>query len=116
MVAFSSLLTDTVDPIHVSRPLTAFKKALEMLRKHSDKEHHKSAIVRTDEFQRTMSGQQHSIQQRLSQSLADRISNNRQKVESIIKMIVLCGRQNITHRDSALDIKRDVAGILLYNL
>ena len=31
----------------VSRPLTAFKKALET-RKHADKEHHNSAIVRTD--------------------------------------------------------------------
>ena len=67
----------------VSRPLTAFKKALEMLRKDADKEHHESAIVRADEFKRTMSGQQPSIQQRLSQFLTDRISNNRQKLESI---------------------------------
>ena len=36
------------------------------------------------------------------------------KLESIIKTIVLCGRQNIAlrgHRDSALDIERDVAGM-----
>ena len=82
----------------VSSPLTAFKKVLETLRKHADKEHHKSAIVRADEFKRTMSGQQPSIQQRLSQSLAVRISNNRQKLESIIKTIVLCSRQNIALR------------------
>ena len=100
--------------ILVSRPLTLFKKALETLRKHADKEHHKSAIVRAEEFKRTMSGQQPNIQQRLSRSLADRIANNRQKLESIIKTIVLCGRQNIAlhgHRDSALDIERDVAGM-----
>ena len=60
-----------------------------------------------------MSGQQPNIQQRLSKALADRISNNRRKLESI-KMIVLCGRQNIAlcgHRDSALDSERDVAGM-----
>ena len=75
----------------MSRLLTVFKKALEMLRKHGDKEHHKSAIVRAEEFKRSMSGQQPNIQQRLTKSLADRISNNRQKLESIMKTIVLCG-------------------------
>ena len=98
----------------VSCPLTAFKKALEMLRKHADKEHHKSANVRADEFKRTMSSQQPRIQGKLSQSLADRISNNRQKLEFIIRTIVLCSRQNIVlhgHRDSALDIEKYVAGM-----
>ena len=97
----------------VSYPLIVFKKALETLQKHADKEHHKSAIVLAEEFKRTMSGQQPNIQQRLSKDLADRISNNRQKLESIIKTIVLCGRQNIAlgHRDSALDVEIDVAGM-----
>ena len=98
----------------VSRPLTVFKKALEMLRKHTDKDHHKTAIVRAEEFKRSMSSQQPNIQQRLSKSLADRILNNRQKLESILKTIILCGRQNIAlrgHRDTALDIERDVAGM-----
>ena len=39
----------------VSRPLTVFKNALETLRKHADTDHHKSAIVRADEFKKTMS-------------------------------------------------------------
>ena len=47
--------------VPVSRPLTVFKMALEMLRKHTDKEHHKSAIVRAEEFKRSMSGLQHNI-------------------------------------------------------
>ena len=94
----------------VTRPLTNFKKALEMLHKHTDKEHHKVAIVRAEEFERSMSGQQPDIQQRMSKSLAERISTNRQKL-SIMKTILFCGRQNIAlrgHRDSALDIERDV--------
>ena len=98
----------------VSRPLTVFKKALETLRKHADKEHHKSAIVGAEEFKKTMSNQQPTIQQRLSKSLADRIAMNRKKLESIMNTIILCGRQNIPlrgHRDSATDIERDVAGI-----
>ena len=41
----------------VSRPLTVFNKALEMLRKHADKDHHKLAIVRADEFKKTMTNQ-----------------------------------------------------------
>ena len=97
----------------VSPPLKVFKKALDTFRKHADKEHHKTAIVRADEFNRSMSNQQPNIQQRLSKSLSERIANNRLKLESIIKTIVLCGRQNIAlrgHRDSALDNERDVAG------
>ena len=95
----------------VTRPLTNFKKALEMLHKHTDKEHHKVAIVRAEEFEGSMSGQQSDIQQRMSKSLAERILTNRQKLSSIMKTILFCGRQNIAlrgHRDSALDIERDV--------
>ena len=95
----------------MTRPLTNFKKALEMLHKHTDKEHHKVAIVRAEEFERSMSGQQPDIQQKMSKSLAERISANRQKLSSIMKTILFCGRQNIAlrgHRDSALDIERDV--------
>ena len=93
------------------RPLTNFRKALETLRKHLDKEHHKAAIVCAEKFERSMSGQQPDIQQMLSKSLADRISTNCQKLSSIMKTIVFCGRQNIAlrgHRDSALDVERDL--------
>ena len=69
----------------VTRPLTNFKKALEMLHNHTDKEHHKVAIVRAEEFERSMSAQQPDIQQRMSKSLAERISTNRQKLSSIMK-------------------------------
>ena len=96
----------------VSRPLKDFKKALEKLRKHPKTEHHKAAVASATEFQRSMSNQQADIQQRLSKS--HRIANNRQKLESIIKTIILCGRQNIAlrgHRDNALDIERDAAGL-----
>ncbi len=50
----------------VSHAITNFKKALETLHKHTDKEYHKAAIVQADEFKVSMSGQQPNIQQRLS--------------------------------------------------
>ena len=97
----------------VSRPLTVFNKALEMLRKHADKDHHKLAIVKADEFKKTMTNQQPSIVSRLSQALAERIDISRQKLASIISTVVLCDRQNFAlrgHRDNATDLEKDVLG------
>ena len=90
----------------VTRPLTNFKMALEMLHKHTDKMQHKVAIVQAEEFERYMSNQQPDIQQRMSKSLAERISMNHQKLSSIMKTILFCGQQNIAlrgHQDSVLD-------------
>ena len=99
------------DPgILVSRPLTAFTKALELLRRHVDKQYHKDAVIRADEFVKVMTHQQSDIRSQLNQAMADRIASNRQKLSSIFKTIVLCGRQNIAlcgHRDNATDIERD---------
>ena len=75
--------------ILVSRPLTNFKKARETLTKHADKEYHHTTIVRAEEFKSSVSGQQLDIHQRLSKSLADQISTNRQKLVSIMKTHLL---------------------------
>ena len=92
----------------VSHALTNFKRCYA---NHASKDHHKAAIVKAEEIKRSMSDQQPDIQQRLSKALADRITSNRQKLSSTMKTIVLCGRPNIAlcgHRDSALDLERDV--------
>ena len=50
---------------------------------------------------------------RINQTISDRIYSNRQKLASIIKTILLCGRQNIAllgHRDSATDLEADTLG------
>ena len=109
----SSGYRGSVPGILVSRPLTAFVKALELLRKHADKGYHKTAVFRSEEFLSTMTNRQPSIQCQLNQSIADRIFINRQKLASIMKTIVFCGRQNIAlrgHRDNATDIERDISG------
>lgn len=102
------------DPgVLVSRPLTTFAKALELLRKHDEKHYHKNAVIMSEEFQKVMTNQQPAIQVQLNQALADRIALNRQKLKSICKTI-LCGRQSIAlrgHRDNATDIERDLTGV-----
>ena len=60
-----------------------------------------------------MSDQQLDIPQRLSKSLTDQILINCQKLASIMKTVIFSGQQNIAlrdHRDSALDVERDVEG------
>ena len=103
------------DPrVPVSKPLTNFKKALDILRNHVRKEHHLNSIVHRDDFLKVMSHQQPSISSVLNQTTANQIAQNRLKLASIIKTIVLCGQQNISlrgHRDNLNDIKRDTASL-----
>ena len=103
------------DPgILVSRPLTSFTKVLEELHKHVSKQHHKHAVLRSDNFLKVMTHQQTDVRAQLDQAMADRLASNRQKLSSIFKTIVLCGRQNISlrgHRDNATDIERDLTEV-----
>ena len=77
--------------ILVSNPLAAFNKALGVLRKHGFKEYHLTAMVKADEFRKTMNNTQPSIQSRLNDAMSVRIAANREKLASIIKTIILCG-------------------------
>lgn len=90
-------------------PLTQFGKALELLRKHSEKEHHKLAVVRSDAFVSVFGGHQPSLQCQLDKVMADRVAINRERLKSIVNTIVLCGRQNIPlrgHYDSGTDVEK----------
>ena len=112
-VLFASCGYHRSDPgILVRRPLISFPKALELFHKHKAKDYHKTAVVRADEFLQVMKNQQPSIRHRINQALADTISSNRLKLASIVKTILLCGRQNIAlrgHRDNATDLERDTS-------
>ena len=66
------------------------QQGFRIIRKHVDKEYHKA-----DELKKTMTNQQPSIESKLNQALAEKVAINRQKLGSIMKIIVLCGRQNI---------------------
>ena len=57
-----------------------------------------------------MENQQPDIQQQIDRAMADTVALNRQKLASILKVIVLCGRQNIAlrgHRDNITDLEKD---------
>ena len=61
-----------------------------------------------------MSQKQPSLSSVLNQTTANQIAQSRLKLASIIKTIVLCGRQNISlrgHRDNLNDIERDTASL-----
>lgn len=93
----------------MTKPLTNFQKALEILNKHESKEFHKYSVLRMDEFQKVMTNQQSSIRCQLQQATSDRITSNRLKLKSIIETIILCGQQNIPlrgHRDSLRDLEQ----------
>ena len=93
----------------MSQPLTAFRKALELFHKHVVKGYHKDAVMKPDEFLQVITNQKPTINNQLSQVMKDRIASNCQKLSSIIKTIVMCGRQNIAlrgHCDNATDIKK----------
>lgn len=58
-----------------------------------------------------MSNQQPAISSVLSRAISDQIALNRQKLMSIFKTIILCGRQNISlrgHRDNITDLEKDI--------
>lgn len=63
-----------------------------------------------DAFIKVMTGRKQNIQSQLDEIRAAQIAENRQKIKSIVKTIIFCGRQNVPlrgHRDSALDLERD---------
>ena len=99
------------DPgVPVTKSLTNFQKALEILSKHQLTEFHKFSVLQMDDFLKVMTNQQPSIQASLQKSMADQIALNRKKLISIVETIVLCGRQNISlrgHRDSVSDAEHD---------
>ena len=98
------------DPgVPVCSPPRNLTKALEILKKHQEKEYHHTAVIQADKFLQRTEGKP-DIHQHIEQGLSDRIAQNRKKLGSIIDTVVLCGCQNIALRgqhDSAKDAKTD---------
>ena len=99
------------DPgVLVNRPITNFKKALEVFRNHADMDHHKDAVVRAEGFLITMVYKQPDIRHTLNKVMDERIKKNRLKLTSIFETVLFCGRNNIAlrgHRDNATDVEKD---------
>ena len=98
-VMFSRNVSLRADPgILVGTALTNFRKALEILRKHVNKDYHKNAVTVLDSFLSGMSGRQKAVSIQLSDIAREQVAHNRKKLGSIIDNIILCGRQNISLR------------------
>ena len=111
-VTFSRNRTFRADPgVLVSSPLINFKKALEILEKHTGKVYHKEAVATMDTFfLKVMTSQQEKISVQLSDAAKQLVASNRRKIQSIVETVILCGRQNIPlrgHRDSGVDVESD---------
>ena len=91
----------------VNQTLKLFNKATDKLKAHDKSELHKNAMAQSDNFLRVMDKKNSTIHEQVNTALTERIAKNRQKLTSIIKTVIFCGRQNIALRgnhesDSAL--------------
>ena len=97
------------DPgVLVTRPMTNFKKALEQFEQHRRKDYHAGAITQAEQFLSTQDGKQVDIKRSIPLSMAERVSKNRQRILSIVKILMFCGRQNIPirgHWDNLQDVE-----------
>lgn len=83
-------------------PLIKYKDALYDLKKHSEREYHKTAILRSFEFIKCFEGRQQTVEVQLDDQLNKTVEENKKKLIPIIKTIIFCGRYNIPlrgHRD-----------------
>ena len=80
-------------------PLKNWVSASTKFREHQlNSEFHKAAVGYAEDFLRVQDGKMPSISQQLSDIYRNTVELNRQKLRSIIKTVVLCGKQNIALR------------------
>ena len=89
-------------------PLKNWASASTKFKEHQlNSEFHKAAVGYAEDFLRVQDGKMPSISQQLSDIYRNTVELNRQKLRSIIKTVVLCGKQNIAlrgHRDGSSHI------------
>ena len=107
--------------ILVSRPLTSGRKATEILQNHffgkdgKGKLTHAQAVIDAEYFKQYIEGQSNPIEKLCDDLSSKQIKENRLKLESILKVIILCGRQNMPlrgHRDDSGSISTNKGNFL----
>ena len=97
-VLFSKPSANVDAGVLVTRPLTSFNKACELLRKHSTQvKYHTNALKDMTCFLNTME-KNHPVYSLANTAHARLVEQNRLKLKSIIKCIVWCAKQNIPLR------------------
>lgn len=86
----------------VKKGFNNWKKGLERFEKHENLIYHKEANLKADHFMDVMSGKILSIDEQIDKVHHQQRLENQEKLKSIIKTIILCGRQCLplrVHRD-----------------
>ena len=86
------------DRVLVERPMSRFTKASDHLKEHSQKRAHFVAIQDMETFKSVMEQSMLPIHDQLQSAVGKQIKINREKLMSILKTVVLCGKQNISLR------------------
>ena len=82
----------------VSRPLTDWSNAKKQVDKHLTSKDHQIAVSKSREFLKVCTKEQDSITGQLNKAYQDTVNKNRDALSSIVRTIILCGRQNLALR------------------
>lgn len=82
----------------INYPLTNFTKAKSTLQTHSTQATHKAAMEDTVAFTSRIEKGRLSVSQLLQSEASTCVKHNREKILSILKTVVFCGKQNIALR------------------
>ena len=93
----------------VSNALTNFKNAIDIMKKHEQNDYHKEGVAIMAQFMEVMSGQRDCNSIQIDNVAKEVVVKNRKKLQLIIEMMILCGRQNIPLRgrhDAGTDLEQ----------
>lgn len=82
----------------VTEPLIKWKKALEYFRRHEKTSYHQNCLQSAEELIKIYKNEKLDVVTQLNTALAEKIQENREKLTSILKILIFCGRQNLSLR------------------
>ena len=103
-VLFLPKCTSSSERILVEKPMNKYTKASDHLKEHSYKKAHFAALEDMESFKTVMEHTRLPVGDQLQSAVGKQIQQNHEKLLSILKTVVLCGRQNISfrgHRDDS---------------
>lgn len=89
----------------VTTPETNWTKALTEIKEHATKDYHRNASVKAENFVCNMTKPNTSIRGKVDADLQQNINDNRKVLGSVVKTVMLCGRQGLAlrgHRDDGV--------------
>lgn len=79
----------------VTKPFNNWKHAIEVFNDHSQKDFHKTNVLRSENFIAVHTKNHKDIAQKLDSARAQQINTNRKRLIPIIQTIIFCSRQEI---------------------